>query len=445
VNCNTTHYRANSSSVPGDPTYGPFLHDARDQSLGGFPYKRFDREAYEAAHPHPTLRTYIRLNLQNRYLRLSFLPALGGRVYQMIFRLTGNNELYQNPVIKPTHWGPPSPPGANWWPAIGGIEWGFPVDEHGYEFAVPWQYRWLDTSSRRGIEFWDGGADRPNVRVQASLERDSVAMHLTFRLQNPTSRDVQVKFWSNAMVAPGPANTLGSQFQFIYPTRAAIVHSTSDPDLPGPYQVFSWPIYKGRDFSYPENWRGWVGFFVYPQAEQDWAAVYDHGADEGLVRVFPHTVARGLKGFGFGHAIPPSEWTDNGSVYAEMHGGLAPTFRDWITIPAHGIISWSETWYPIWRLGGVTQAGPRGAWFLKREGSVLRVGLFTVRPYRGLLTLSLAGRSLWQGKVFVAPESPWRRRIPLPSGRMIGRARVSAQFAVGGHSLLRIEKELVSK
>ena len=53
---------------------------------------------------------------------MTILPELGGRVYQLIYKTTGNNELYQNPVIKPTHWGPLKRE-ENWWLAVGGIEW----------------------------------------------------------------------------------------------------------------------------------------------------------------------------------------------------------------------------------------------------------------------------------------------------------------------------------
>jgi hypothetical protein len=41
--------------------------------------------------------------MENAYLRVTLLPELGGRVYQMIFKPTNHNEFYQNPVIKPTH------------------------------------------------------------------------------------------------------------------------------------------------------------------------------------------------------------------------------------------------------------------------------------------------------------------------------------------------------
>ena len=78
--------------------------------------------------------------LENRYLRLGILPDLGGRIYECTFKPTGNNEFYSNPVVKPTGWGQPARPypGARLVAGRRGLEWGFPVEEHGYEWGTRW-------------------------------------------------------------------------------------------------------------------------------------------------------------------------------------------------------------------------------------------------------------------------------------------------------------------
>ncbi len=422
--------------------YARFLTPAADARLNGFPYMQFDRAAYEASAPRPAPQPYRRLILQNRYLRVTLLPDLGGRVYELVFLPSGNNVLYRNPVVKPTRWGPTDPPGANWWLAVGGIEWGFPVDEHGYEFGVPWAYRWDLAPNRVAVTLDDGHPTLPNVRVTVALPDDRAALTLHIRVANPTAAPARVTFWLNAMVAPGPGNTLSPGFRFIYPARTVAVHSTSDPDLPAPYEVFPWPEYRGRDFRYPRNWQGWLGFFVHPQAQANWAAVYDDLADEGLVRVFPGDVARGLKGFGFGNGIPPSEWTDDGSVYAEMHGGLAPTFRDWIEIPPGGIIQWSETWFPVWRIGGVVDASAQAAVNLTVVGEALRVRIFPVRPVEGSLDVTLGDVPLARLAVAGTPTTPIDVSVPLPPTRG-QREPVAVRFTTAaGEVVLNTRQEM---
>ena len=68
----------------------------------------------------------------------------------------------------------------------------------------------------------------------------------------------------------------------------------------------------------------------------------------GLVRIFPHQITTGLKGFGMGwtNPLPWEQWTDNWQYYVERHGGLAPTFWDSAFLGAHQAIEWDEVWYP---------------------------------------------------------------------------------------------------
>ena len=137
-----TQFRVEQIELPTYP-YTAFLSAATDPGRNHYALRVLDRGAYEASDPQPASVTYDLLVLENDYLRVSILPALGGRIYECVFKPTGNNEFYQNPVIKPTNWGPPGsdyPAGANWWLAAGGLEWGFPVEEHGYEWGSAWSY-----------------------------------------------------------------------------------------------------------------------------------------------------------------------------------------------------------------------------------------------------------------------------------------------------------------
>ena len=74
------------------------------RSNGPYTYHWLDWGQYNGS--VTVTQDYQLLVLENDYLRVTILPELGGRVYQLIYKATGNNELYQNPVIKPTHWGP---------------------------------------------------------------------------------------------------------------------------------------------------------------------------------------------------------------------------------------------------------------------------------------------------------------------------------------------------
>ena len=87
-------------------------------------------------------------------------------------------------------------------------------------------------------------------------------------------------------------------------------------------------------------------------------------ADEGMLRIYPNDVARGAKLFspGFSDMLDPKLWTDDGSSYVELHGGVMPTFNDWYELEPGGEITWSEIWYPVAGIGAVTQATGTPRW-----------------------------------------------------------------------------------
>jgi uncharacterized repeat protein (TIGR01451 family) len=341
-------------------------------------YPVLNWSAYHGTSTTPT--DYELLVLENDYLRVTLLPELGGRVYQMIYKPTGHNELYQNPVIKPNHWGPPE---QGWWMAVGGIEWCLPVDEHGYEWGEPWSYNVITSTAGVTVTLHDTTAnDRLRAVVTAHLPANRAYLTITPRIENPTNHAIDYKYWSNAMLAPGAANTVGADLRFIFTADQMTVHSRGDDRVPPAGQVMNWPVHNGGDFSRLGNWDEWIGFFEYPQAQGDFIGVYDTAANEGLARVFPSAVARGSKGFGmgWGHQIEPNIWTDGGSTYVELHGGVAPTFGDTATLTAGESLEWTEFWYPVSDIGILSAATSEAALGVRESGGTLHIAVHTTAP-----------------------------------------------------------------
>jgi len=406
-------------TIPTYP-YAPFLQDAVDAAHGNFPLKVLYRAAYEASDPQPEPKEYRLIVVENQFLRLTFLPELGGRVYECFFKPTGHNQFYRNPVIKPTHWGPPTPEGANWWLAAGGLEWGLPVEEHGYAWSIPWGYRISRGDDGDGsvtVHLSGGEGDHLRVRMAVTMRPGLAAFSIQTKLENPTGQVVRYQFWNNAMLAPGSGNSLSEGLQFIFPASEMTAHSTDDPRLPGAGEPFSWPIHQGRNVSRLNTWQGYLGFFERPAAQGDFVGVYDHADDEGMARIFPSSVARGAKGFAFGWgdaAIGADNWTDNGSGYVELHGGVAPTFDDWAELAAGQTLSWEETWFPVAGVGGFLYAGEGGAINLHLEAGGLRVSLFVTRRLAGQLVVLLDEVRIFSEEVSVSPDRPFSQVVALP-------------------------------
>jgi hypothetical protein len=397
------------------PTYplGGAVTEVWNESYN-MPYLALDRPAFLASEAAPASATYRTLVLENDYLRLIFLPELGGRIYEVIFKPTGHRETYLNPVLKPSPWGPPE---QGWWLAAGGIEWCLPVEEHGYEWGIPWEAR-VERDAQGTTVFLRDTYASDRVRAEIAVRLEAGAGHFTIRprLENPTGTPLAVKYWTNAMLAPGGPNAPSADLRFILPdvVSAVTVHSRGDEFLPGYNQRMTWPVFDGVDYGRLGNWNRWLGFFADP-AQGGFMAVYDEGYDEGMVRVYPSETVRGAKGFGFGwhDPIASDNWTDDGSSYVELHGGPASTFDHSVTLPAGGNLQWTETWYPVAGLGGLRSANARAALNLWASDGEAHVAVAVTTPFSGDAVLSLNDQEIWRQGVSLVPGQPFRAAVPL--------------------------------
>jgi len=376
-----------------------------------------DRAAYDAASPEPQPRVFKAVVLENRYLRLTFLPELGGRLYMCTFKLTQQDIFYRNSVLKPSYWGPLDRE-ENWWLAAGGMEWALPVHEHGYEWGVPWTYQMEWKENAASITLRDSAADnRLRAEITVTLPSERAFFVVQPRLVNPTSEAITCQFWINAVLTLGSASACANT-EFIYPTERMIVHSTGESGLPSERRMMTWPVHGGRDWALYRNWRNWLGVFV-PDAQEEYVGAYNHDTELGLVRVFSPDEAPGLKLFAFGSDFPArGEYSDDGSDYFEMWAGPCRTFwpEDDVTIGPGQSLAWSETWLPFIRAGGIDRAGTEAvARADVRDGRVrLGVAVSCVRSLEVCLQ--------WNDQTFheqwgsASPASPLLIDVPLPSG-----------------------------
>ena len=346
----------------------------------------------------PPPRTYRAIYLQNAYVQLLVLPELGGRILRWTDLTTGRQLAYANPVIKPTRWGI-----RGWWLATGGIEWAFPSEEHGLNEYRPWQFERLAD----GVRVWDTD-DRSGLMVEVTLRLDSEHNYVTVlpRITNPTGEARPFQFWANAMLALGDGNAPSPGLVFVLPDDAVTVHSTGDGNLPGPGGTMAWPVHNGRDFSRYAEWRHYLGVFANP-APAGFVAAYDVASDQGVVRTFPHPVARGVKLFCLG-ALDPGLWTDDGSRYFELWGGLTATFWEYATLQPGGTISWSERWYPVSGVGGLTWANEHAAIRLTPAGDRAEVALVTTKAQAATVVLRRGGAEVQRWQAIIAPGQPFR-------------------------------------
>jgi len=375
-------------------TYG--WHQALVETTAGdaiYPYPRLD---FDALGP-PAPRAYRAVIIQNEYVRLTVVPELGGRILRWEDRTTGRQLFYANPVIKPARWGY-----RGWWLATGGMEWAFPVEEHGLNEYRPWEYELL----WNGVRVWDTD-DRTGLRVELTirLEEQSSAFSLTPRITNPTGAPQGYQFWANAMLTLSERNRPSPALTFILPDDAVTIHSRGDGSLPGPGDSLAWPIHDGRDFSHYSEYDEHLGFFADP-AEAGFVGAYDLMNDQGIVRAFPPQIARGVKLFCLGD-LSPEAWTDDGSRYFELWGGVTPTFWDEDVLAPGEVVSWTEYWYSVAGIGGYNWANRELAIRLLPAGETAELAVASARPMTVEVVLRRGGEPVARWPATVSPGTPF--------------------------------------
>ncbi len=384
-----------------------------------YPYPHLDFDLLGSKAP----KSYRAVILENAYVRVTILPDLGGRVYSWVDKTNSKGIAYSNPVIKPTDWG-----ARGWWLATGGIEWCLPTDEHGLN-----EYRlWQTTLSSASVTVKDQES-LSGLDVQVALSLDSAHNYLTIRPQitNNTGATKQFKFWINAMLAFSN-NRADDNTQFIMPAvTQATIHSTGDSGLPASGAV-AWPVYNERDLSVIGNLSGWLGVFAYPKAGADFAGAYDTTADMGVVRIFPASTATGVKFF-TGRGIDTTKWTDDGSTYFELWGGLKPTFADVASIDSGQSLTWEERWYPVSELGGsYNYANAAAALRIANSANSVEIALASSA------NLSDARVKLWQDGQLVAE---WR--ATLGPGRSVSGVWQRPSGSCAGDACARLGLQLL--
>ena len=377
------------------------------------PVLYFNRPEFEADAPTPSPKDYQAVVLENPYLRLTFLPELGGRLYSVVIKSTGQELFYHNPVVKPSRYGILQPVEANWWLATGGMEWAYPTQEHGLRWGVPWEYDIVETFEGVAITLSDMAEDRVGVEVTVTLAADSGLFTVTPKLVNNGPETVPVQFWINAVLSLGSA-TMSPDTEFVLPVEQAIVHSRGAGGwtVPDEYSEVSWPREGRTNLADYGQWTDYLGLFV-PDEDLPFMGAYNPDTNLGVVRLPEPGAIEGHKLFAFGPDFMDRSYTDDGSQYFEMWGGVNAGFwpEDDILVEPGESLQWQEHWWPLAELGGLTWANNQVAIAVdSASGEVTLSALFS-RPQQGELLISDGENLVLQAPFVADPMEPLRWSI----------------------------------
>lgn len=293
-----------------------------------FPYRALDENAEFRGVPLQK-KTFTVLTLENAHVRLDFLPALGGRLWKAWCKRSGRPLFKSGTVLERQNlW----KTGCGYMTTTMGLRFDFPEWGHDPSAEQPWHYETGRQDGKAWVQFrFRELRSQLEITERIALSDDSAAWEISTDLSNSNDEPRPYKYWTIAYVPLQPDSRV------IAPCAFMMYHSGE--------QVWTWPVSGGADISTPARWAFDTSYFA-AGLRYGFAAVHSRSTRSGVARVFPLDRAQGCK-----------LYSEGSQEYVNFYGGVAGTMEELLTLPPRGRHSWTERYYPLEGLEGLTLAG----------------------------------------------------------------------------------------
>lgn len=353
----------------------------------------------------PVPEKYPAVFVENEYLKLTYIPELGGRFFSLYDKLHHRQVFYRNDVIKPAHYNDR----VNF--PLSGIELTGPYDAHSLTtHSEPYWSHTIVKHKDGSVTVVLGEQDpfyHMNVTFSATLYPGVDAMKTDVFCYNGTDGQKPQMFWTSASLH-STAKT-----RFLYPMTETVGHTTG--------VVSPWPIYNGEDLSWDRNNKNMLGVFGIDSYD-NYGGVYKFDEDYGLFRYADRRVVQGMKlwTFGYGKLATALEhaYTDNAGPYIEAQSGRYVWDGHYEWVYPHEVERWHEWWIPVAGIHGLTTLTQDVALNLEvhpdaaGKNSSIEVALSPVRPIHGAkLMVKAKTGELLNTSIDLIPGTPVKKTI----------------------------------
>ena len=374
---------ASSSSVTIYDSTTTFKH---------FDYTLNPDNSFQSGNPSSLVNTVFNTKvIENDYLKVTLLPDFGGRLLSIIYKPTGKELLYQNPVGAPYGIGEGNFY-YDWLMVYGGIMPTFSEPEHGKFWLLPWNYQIVTQNSsqvsvkmtatdtinfaRRPGKF-DNGLTNITCEVIYTVYADKPYVEMNVRLKNNQDQSVNYEYWTCNTLAPGstPGNTIGSETMEIVAPMTEV--KSKDDWWPWLGTVdeavnASSHLFKFDNLAHFSNWED-MGIAYANNLSGNWWGVINHDNEQGILRIADNSGATpGMKlwtwGFDQSYAVnPETAYGNSARPYIELWGGTSSEFFEDATLSPQEELEWTEYYTPTVGLTQVTNANEKAAAYLYTE------------------------------------------------------------------------------
>ena len=380
-----------------------------------YPYFRFDGFSAKGIN-----RQWKVVSLENDYIKLTLFPEIGGKIWGAVDKTTGKEFIYNNHVVKFRDIAMRGP-----WTS-GGIEFNFGIIGHAPTSSTPVDYvtrQKPDGSVSCYVSSYEL-VTRTLWTVEVNLPKDKAYFTTTTTWHNSSSIDQPYYQWMNAGY-PAAGNA-----EFCYPGTNYIGHGG---------ELHSFPLdEQGRDISwYEKNDFGNSKSYHIVGKYNDFYGAYWHDNDFGSIHHADYDEKLGMKIFLWGLSREGGIWedllTDTNGQYIELQSGRMynqPASNSSLTPYKHTAFGpqatdrWTEYWFPVKGIKGVSKASRIGALNVLREDGFRMLYFSPLEKITGTIKLYEGKKEMNSVPLNCGVLETWKDSIPLNKAVAAGRLKV---------------------
>ena len=380
-----------------------------------YPYFRFDGFSAKG-----TDKQWKVVSLENDYIKLTLFPEIGGKIWGAVDKTTGKEFIYNNHVVKFRDIAMRGP-----WTS-GGIEFNFGIIGHAPTSSTPVDYvtrQKPDGSVSCYVSSYEL-VTRTLWTVEVNLPKDKAYFTTTTTWHNSSSIDQPYYQWMNAGY-PAAGNV-----EFCYPGTNYIGHGG---------ELHSFPLdEQGRDISwYEKNDFGNSKSYHIVGKYNDFYGAYWHDNDFGSIHHADYDEKLGMKIFLWGLSREGGIWedllTDTDGQYIELQSGRMynqPASNSSLTPYKHTAFGpqatdrWTEYWFPVKGIKGVSKASRIGALNVLREDGFLKLYFSPLQKLSTSIKLYEGEKEVNSIPLNCGVLETWKDSIPLNKAVAAGKLKV---------------------
>lgn len=351
--------------------------------------------------------------LENDYIQMMLLPALGGRVFAGLDKTNHYDFFYRHEVIKPALIGLYGP-----W-ISGGVEFNWP-QHHRPSTFMPVEY--VIEAGKDGSKTVWMSEHEPTKRMKGMvgicLYPDKAFVDMKVQIYNRTPFVQTFLWWANAAVH------IHDDYQVFFPpdVHFAVFHTKQ---LVVPFPIGKGSFNSGIDFgegvdvTWYKNIETPSSFFA-AESKYNFFGGYDHRRDAGVVNVANRHISPGKKFFTWANGSFGHQWqrnlADKDDPYLELMAGVYTDNQpDFSWLRPYETKTFSQIWYPIQKVGPVKNANRWAAVNLEIKESTVEIGVVTTHVFPGaVIRLDAGAKTYDEQSVDLEPGKPYKSTLQLP-------------------------------